>query len=61
MDMYAKYALWVFVVPRLAGAKENGKVSLKLHWDSASSSFADSIGAVIMYIEAANQPSAEVP
>jgi hypothetical protein len=59
MDMYPKYAPWVFVEPRLAGAKENGKVSLDLPWDGEASRFADVIGTVVLYIEAAKQTSAE--
>jgi hypothetical protein len=60
MDMYPKLAPWVYVQPRLAGAKEIGKLSLNLHWDAGASGFADAIRAVIMYIEGANQPSAEI-
>jgi len=45
--VYPRYASWVFVGPRLAGAKENGKLSLNLHWESGSSPFADAIRAVI--------------
>jgi hypothetical protein len=36
-----------FLGPRLAAAKENGKLSLNLHWESGSSPFADAIRAVI--------------
>jgi hypothetical protein len=57
-EVYPKYAPWVFVEPRLAEAKENGKLSLNLHWESGSPSFADAIRAV--YIEGANQLSTEV-
>ena len=59
MDMYPKYAPWVFVEPHLAGSKENGKLSIDLPWDRDTSFFVDVIGAVVMYIEGAHQTSAE--
>jgi hypothetical protein len=45
--------------PRLAGAREDGKLSINLPWDGEASSFVDVIEVVIMYIKAAHQTSAE--
>ena len=59
MDMYPKYLPWAFVTPCIAGAREDGKLSIDLPWDRAASFFADVIGAVIMYIEAAHQISSD--
>jgi hypothetical protein len=61
MDMYPKYVPWIFVEPHLAGAREDGKLSINLPWDREASGFADVIGVVILYIEAAHQTSAEAP
>ena len=36
-------------------AKENGKLLMDLPWDRETSRFADVIGAVVPYIEAAHQ------
>jgi hypothetical protein len=51
MDMYPKYAPWVFVTPSVAGAGDDGKLVLDLHWNPASPSFEMVIGAVVTYIE----------
>jgi len=56
-DFYPKYLPWAFVTPCIAGAKENGKVSINLPWDGEASFFADVIGAVVLYIEGAKQTS----
>ena len=59
MDMYPKYVPWVFVTPTILGAREDGKLCLDVGW-SSDSTFADVIGAVVLYIEgvcgAANIP-----
>ena len=51
MDFYPMYLPWVFVTPSIAGARQDGKLSIALPWDQAASSFADVIGAVIGYVE----------
>ena len=43
MDFYPKYVPWVFVEPRLAGAREDGKLAIDLLWDREASGFADVI------------------
>jgi hypothetical protein len=53
------YLLWAFVTPCVVGAREDGKLLLDLPWDQEASFFVDVIGAVVLYIEAANQRSAE--
>ena len=61
MDFYPKYLPWAFVTPSIVGAREDGKLLIDLPWDREESRFVDVIGAVIIYIEAANQtPSADV-
>jgi hypothetical protein len=55
MDFYPQYLPWAFVTPSIAGAREDGKLLIDLHWDSESSRFVDVIGAVITCIEAAHQ------
>src|SRR5216683_6702413 len=47
MDFYPRYLPWAFVTPRVAGAREDGKLLVDLHWDSESSRFVDMIGAVL--------------
>jgi hypothetical protein len=59
MGFYPRYVPWAFVTPSLAGAQEDGKLLIDLPWDADASSFADVIGAVILYIEVAQQPAAE--
>ncbi len=59
MDVYPNHLPCVFVEPPLAGAKENGKLLIDLPWDLETSSFADVIRAVILYIEAVHQTPAE--
>jgi hypothetical protein len=61
MDFYPKYLPWAFVTPSVAGAREDGKLSINLSWDGEASRFADVIGAVVLYIEEAKQTSAEAP
>ncbi len=51
MDLYPRYLPWAFVT----GAREDGKLSINLSWDSEASRFADVIEAVVLYIEAAIQ------
>jgi hypothetical protein len=57
MDMYPKYAPWVYVTPSVAGARDDGKVVLDLHWDPGSPSFEMVIGAVVAHIERAQHVS----
>jgi hypothetical protein len=59
MDFYPKYLPWAYVTPSIAGAREDGKLLINLPWDGDASFFADVIGAVVLYIEAASQSSAE--
>jgi hypothetical protein len=59
MDFYPKYLPWAFVTPFLAGAREDGKLSLDLAWDGEVSRFVDVIEVVILYIEGAQRSSAE--
>jgi hypothetical protein len=59
MDFYPRYLPWAFVTPSIVGAREDGKLSINLPWDGDASFFADVIGAVVLYIEAASQSSAE--
>jgi hypothetical protein len=56
MDFYPQYLPWAFVTPSVAGAREDGKLSLDLAW-RPDSSFADVIGAVVLYIEGAQRAS----
>jgi hypothetical protein len=37
MDLYPKYLPWAFVTPSIAGAREDGKLSLDLPWDREAS------------------------
>ena len=61
MDVYQQYLLWAFFIPSIAGARKDGKLLINLPWEGVASFFAGVIGAVIIYIEAANQtPSADV-
>jgi hypothetical protein len=51
--------------PRLAGAREDGKLLIDLPWDGEASRFVDVIGAVVLYavvlyIEGAHQISSDV-
>jgi hypothetical protein len=41
---------WVFVTPPILGAREDGKLCVDVGW-SPDSTFADVIGAVVLYIE----------
>ena len=50
MDMYPKYAPWVFVMPTTLGAREDGKLCVDVGWSSGST-FADVIGPVIAHID----------
>jgi len=59
MDFYPQYLPWAFVTPSIAGAREDGKLSLDLAWDGEGGRFVDVIGVVITYIEAAQRSSAE--
>ncbi len=56
IEFYPKYRPWAFVTPCIAGAREDGKLLIDLPWDGEESRFVDVIGAVILYIEGANQP-----
>jgi hypothetical protein len=58
MDMYPKYAPWVFVTPTILGAREDGKLCVDVGW-SPDSTFADVIGAVVIYIEGVSGASSE--
>jgi hypothetical protein len=58
MDMYPKYMPWVFVTPTILGAREDGKLCLEVGW-SPDSTFADVIGAVVLYIEGVSGASSE--
>ena len=60
MDFYPRYLPWAFVTPSIVGAREDGKLFIDLPWDWEASRFADVIGAVITYIEAAHQISSDV-
>jgi hypothetical protein len=55
MDFYPQYLPWAFVTPSIVGAREDGKLSIDLPWDREASSFADVIGAVVLYIEGAQR------
>src|ERR1700730_15475038 len=59
MDFYPPYLPWAFVTPSIAGARADGKLSIDLPWDGEAFFFAEVIGAVVLYIEVAQQPSAE--
>ena len=59
MDFYPRYLPWAFVTPSIAGARADGKLSIDLPWDGEAFFFAEVIGAVVLYIEVAQQPSAE--
>ncbi len=61
MDFYPKYLPWAFVTPYVAGAREDGKLLIDLPWDQEESRFVDVIGALVLYIEGAQQSSAEIP
>ena len=50
MDMFPKYVPWVFIEPHVEGANANGKLAVAVDW-SPDSTFADVIGAVVLYIE----------
>ncbi len=54
------YLPWAFVAPSIAGAREDGKLSLDLAWDGEVSRFVDVIGAIVLHIEGANRTSFEV-
>lgn len=49
-DMYPNYVPWVFVTPTIPGAREDGELCVDVGWTS-DSTFADVIGAVVLYIE----------
>jgi hypothetical protein len=51
MDMYPKYQPWVFVTPRILGARVDGKLCVDVTWSAEISRFADVIGRVALYIE----------
>ena len=57
MDFYPQYLPWAFVTPSIAGAREDGKLSINLPWDGEGDRFVDVIGAVVLYIEEAKQTS----
>lgn len=59
MDFYPQYLPWAFVTPSIAGAREDGKLLIDLPWDRQASRFMEVIEAVVLYIEAASQSSAE--
>ena len=59
MDFYPKYLPWAFVTPSIVGAREDGNLLIDLPWDQNVSRFVDVIGAVIIFIEGAQQTSAE--
>ncbi len=50
MDMYPKYAPWVYITPTIAGATADGKLCLDVGWHR-DSRFAGVIGAVVLHIE----------
>ena len=50
MDMYPRYAPWVFVTPTILGAREDGKLCVDVGW-GADSTFTDVLGAVVLYME----------
>jgi hypothetical protein len=52
MDFYPKHRPWVFVTPKILGARENGKLSVDIRWNPQTSRFADVIGAVVAHVEA---------
>lgn len=58
MDMFPKFAPWVFVTPAVTGAREDGKLCLDVGWRSGST-FADVIAAVVAHIESASSVTAE--
>jgi hypothetical protein len=57
MDMYPRFQPWVFVTPTILGAREDGKLCLDVSWNP-DSTFADVIGATVLYIEGACGASA---
>ena len=59
MDFYPEYLPWAFVTPSVAGAREDGKLSINLPWDGEAGRLVDVIGVVALYIEEAKQTSAE--
>jgi hypothetical protein len=59
MDVYPQYLPWAFVTPSIAGAREDGKLSIDLPWDGEAARFVDVIGVVVLYIEGAHRTSAE--
>lgn len=50
MDMYPKYVPWVYITPLVAGTNADGKLCVDVGW-SSDSTFADVVGAVVLYIE----------
>ena len=51
MDFYPKHQPWVFVTPKILGARENGKLSVDVAWSAEISRFADVVESVIRHIE----------
>jgi hypothetical protein len=35
MDFYPRYLPWAFVTPFIAGAREDGKLSIDLPWEAS--------------------------
>jgi hypothetical protein len=50
MDMYPKYVPWVYIAPPISGAAADGKLCVDVGWHR-DSTFADVIGALIVYID----------
>ena len=50
MDFYPKHQPWVFVTPKILGARENGKLSVDVAWSAEISRFADVVESVIRHI-----------
>jgi hypothetical protein len=50
MDMYPKYVPWAFIEPNVEGANADGRLCVDVGW-RRDSTFADVIGAVVLYIE----------
>ena len=46
------YLPWAFVTPSIAGAREDGKLSLDLPWDGEAARFADVIRGGVPLVKA---------
>jgi hypothetical protein len=61
MDFYPKCQPWVFVRPRIAGARDNVKLCVDVTWSFEISRIVEVIGAVVGHVENRNRIASELP